>query len=130
MSHYVRVLSVASLLLFGACQSSEEDIANGDDPIRALSATVLSTRYTQAYWVQQSENRSEIWQRARETCQNTDLRANPNCALVQEIANFDDMVERSRNRTPTGPATIDAGWKRPGGPKHTLPAAGSDSSVH
>lgn len=130
MSPYARVLSVASLLLFGACQSSEEDIANGDDPIRALSATVPSTRYTQGYWVQQSENRSEMWQRARATCQNTDLGTKPNCALVQEIADFDDMVERSRNRAPSGAATIDAGWNRPGGPQHTLPAAGSDSSVH
>lgn len=129
MRPYARILSIASLLVIGACQPSEEDIANGDDPVRALSATVPSTRYAQAYWVQQSENRSEVWQRARATCQNADLGERPNCSLVQEIADFDDMVERSRNRVPSGPATIDAGWNRPGGAQHTLPAAAPDSSA-
>lgn len=129
MTRHARAFAIASILSLGACQPSDEDIANGDDPIQALSATVPSTRYTQAYWTQQSEARAEVWHRARAVCQEADLGAKPNCALVQEIARFDNMVERSRNRAPSGPETIDAGWNRPGDPRHTLPAAGPDSSI-
>lgn len=121
MSRY-SLPSSAVLLLMVACQPSQGDIANGDDQIQALGATVRSTRYTSSYWVQQSQNRSELWQRARTACQDENLGDRPNCAVVQEIAQFDAMAERSRTRAPSGAATLDPGWTRPGGPRHTLPA--------
>ena len=121
MNHYVRALIAVSFLSLGACQPSEEDIANGDEPIQALSATVLSTRYAQAYWRQQADGRSDVWQRAQAVCENADLGEKPNCALVQGIAQFDEMVERTRNRPPPPRETRDVQLGRPN-PRHTLPA--------
>ncbi len=129
MSRYRWVTRVVLLLPIGACQPSQEDIANGDNPIDALGATARSTRYTSSYWVQQSERRSELWQRAQTACRDADLGARPNCAVVQEVAQFDAMAERSRNRSPSGPATIEPGWNRPSRPGNTLPIP-PDSGRH
>ena len=120
MNHYRRALIAAPLLWLGACQPSEEDVANGDDPIRALSATVLSTRYAQAYWRQQADGRSQVWQRAQAVCDDADLGEKPNCAPVLGVAQFDAMVEQTRNRPPPPRETRDVQLGRPN-PQHTLP---------
>jgi hypothetical protein len=79
-------------MLVGACKSDRErqaDIANGDDPLQALTANVQSTRYGRAFWLSQSDSNTALWQRARTYCEQnavTPQGEKVNCGAVVAVA--------------------------------------------
>lgn len=87
-------------LLAGSCTA--EGVANGDDPIRALSASSSSTRYGELYWRQQLVEDSDVWQRAIAYCKPGDAYRDygkyPNCSLVGELHKGDQVLRHTRNR--------------------------------
>ena len=65
------VALVAAFYAIGACSSEADrqaELANGDDPLKALGATVESTRYTTAFWTQQADSYPLLFARARAFC--------------------------------------------------------------
>lgn len=68
------------------CKPSQEDVANGNDPIRSLSATVQSTRYGPPYWAEQRRVKSGSWQQAVAYCTPDRRREFPNCPTVSNLA--------------------------------------------
>ena len=68
-----------------SCSPSPEGLANGDDPIAALSSTVRSSRYGLNYWVEQRDAKTEVWSRALSYCEPPDHANYPNCETVREV---------------------------------------------
>lgn len=52
------VLAGAFLLLLAGCTEAPEDIANGDDPLKALTVGATSTRYDGPYWMPPAQRRA------------------------------------------------------------------------
>ena len=44
-------------------------IANGDDPLAALTVDVESTRYTTRYWATQADSNPALWSKAQAYCE-------------------------------------------------------------
>jgi hypothetical protein len=97
---YVR--AAVLVLLGGACASSADSVANGDDPVAALRSTAASTRYTDGYWLEQGRtDAGGRWTQATAYCGQAQARpgleaegARPNCRAVWS-ANFRLVNERS-----------------------------------
>lgn len=68
-----------------ACGPSAEDVANGDDPIAALASTAKSSRYGHNYWIEQRDQKSEIWARAIAYCEPDEHANFPNCETVRSV---------------------------------------------
>ena len=67
----------------------QADLANDSDPLAALAATVESTRYTTAYWSQQTDSNPTLFARARAYCDAQWATASGqkvNCAAVSAAA--------------------------------------------
>jgi len=78
-----RAALVGAALLAGAgCEPRPEDVANGDDPIRALTVPVRSTRYEGPYWAEQRRLNSPIWRAAVAYCTPARAPEAPNCQPV------------------------------------------------
>ncbi len=69
-----------------ACGPSQEELANGEDPIAALESTVHSSRYGSAYWREQLEADSAVWKEARAFCADAQRADYPNCKTVRSTA--------------------------------------------
>ena len=101
-------LVAVSAGVVGACQPKPEDVANGDDPIAALEASVRSTRYDGPYWQQQRLAGSDVWRRAVDACSPDRAAQRPNCepvlanARAQEGNDRADSVLREIGRTSGG----------------------------
>lgn len=53
----------------GACARSQQQVADGDDPLAALTSSVASTRYTDGYWREQARTDSAgRWAKALAYC--------------------------------------------------------------
>src|SRR5262245_4493811 len=76
--------SAALLVLSVACAPSPEQIANGEDPLRALEVSVASTKYNSAYWGEESHNATLLWTEALEKCSDAKWSTTPNCVVVRE----------------------------------------------
>ena len=103
---------VAPLLVgvfLAGCKPSQEDIANGDDPIRSLSATAQSTRYGPPYWAEQRRVKSASWQQAVAYCTPDRSRELPNCQTVSNLAES----ERGNTRADSVLRSIGESAKRP-----------------
>lgn len=98
------IFAAAAALLAG-CSPRPEDVANGDDPIKALSASVLSTRYQGPYWVQQRQAKSDVWQQAVAYCTPERVREYPNCQPVAAAA----AAERNAQRADSALRSIGSG---------------------
>ena len=63
-------LVIAAVRVTGCDSEADRQakLANGDDPIVALGSTVESTRYTAAFWTQQSDSNPSLFARARAFC--------------------------------------------------------------
>ena len=65
------VALVATVCAVGGCNSEADrqaELANGDDALKALGATVESTRYTTAFWTQQADSNPSLFAHARAYC--------------------------------------------------------------
>ncbi|MGH7576218.1 MAG: hypothetical protein ACREM1_13970 [Longimicrobiales bacterium] len=91
-----RVILLCCLVVTG-CAPSEEAIANGEDPLEALTVPHRSDRYTTTYWRSTSKDDSELWARAVDYCE--DKRADyPNCEAVRSVAIMERMTEPPEDR--------------------------------
>ncbi len=77
--------SAAVALLLSACGPSQEKLANGDDPIAALRATVESSRYGAKYWTEQMTTATELWTKAVAYCEPAEHADYPNCKTVRSV---------------------------------------------
>ena len=93
-AHKLATLVFASLAAIG-CGVSDADIANGEDPLRALTVPHRSERYTTTYWTQRSVRDTTQWRKAIEYCKERDEGDHPNCDAVRYV----EMIER-RSRLP------------------------------
>lgn len=62
---------VFAICAIAGCDSEADrqaEIANGEDPLQALGATVESTRYTTVFWTQQADSNPLLFARARAVC--------------------------------------------------------------
>ena len=86
-------LTVAAAAMLAACSRSSDkesgaadaDIANGNDPLRALTGSAQSTRYISTYWQTQAEQNRLVWNQAVRYCETQRSAvqgAKPNCAAV------------------------------------------------
>lgn len=82
-------VTAALLLAISACAPKPEDIANGDDPMKALAVSVRSTRYDRAYWSEQRRSQSAAWTQAVSYCEPRGTADFPNCEPVSENAAAD-----------------------------------------
>jgi hypothetical protein len=80
-----RVLSLLLVVTALACGPSQEELANGDDPIASLAATVRSNRYGEQFWKEQRDSRTEQWQRAIAYCEPGERANYPNCEVVNQV---------------------------------------------
>ena len=98
-----------TLILVGGCKPSQEDLANGNDPLESLRATVASTRYGPPYWAEQRRMRSAAWTQAVTFCPPDRSRELPNCQTVSNLVEAErgnahaDSVLRSIGASATRP---------------------------
>lgn len=67
----VTFAALTALVTITGCASETDgqvDLANGNDPLAALGATVESARYTTAYWIQKADSNPTLFARARAYC--------------------------------------------------------------
>jgi hypothetical protein len=79
-SFTLALLSIAAVAT--SCTPSPQDLANDDDPIKALQSTVPSTRYAEQYWFAQRRANSPIWKQAVAWCTPEHSAQSPNCERV------------------------------------------------
>lgn len=77
----------------GACHKAPDDVANGDDPLAALTVTAESRRYDEQYWrvhEQSSDSaQHQLYSQAVAYCSRKDVAidgAKPNCRPVRTVA--------------------------------------------
>jgi hypothetical protein len=83
---FIPITLVLGVVLLLGCRASEEDLANGDDPIAALGATVESSRYGEKYWQEQIQADSDVWREAVAYCADSERANYPNCEVVNRVA--------------------------------------------
>ncbi len=94
--------TLAVLFLTAAgCRENAADIANGDDPLRALTVPVRSERYPTTYWTQVSIRDTTLWAQAVAYCEER-IMDHPNCEAVRTV----DMLERMSRPPEESPRTF------------------------
>ena len=109
MTTHALMSTLAATLVLGGCAPKPEDVANGDDPIKALTVSVRSTRYEGPYWSEQRRMRSATWQQAVAYCTPDRVREHPNCEPV--VANA--AAERGNARADSALRAIGKAAKQP-----------------
>ncbi len=94
-----------TVALLAGCAPRPQDVADGDDPIKALASSAPSTRYQGPYWVEQRRTKSDVWQQAVAYCTPERVREYPNCQPVAASAE----AERSAQRADSALRSIGAG---------------------
>jgi hypothetical protein len=72
------------------CAPSDEEIANGNDPMAALTVPHKSERYTSSYWTQKSIRDKQLYAQAVGYCKDKNDGEHPNCDVVRYV----EMIER------------------------------------
>jgi hypothetical protein len=108
MSRIPQTITFARLALltvvFGAlavgCAPSAEDVAEGDDPLAALTVGVASARYDGRYWLLKRDEGRPLFDEAVAYCRGEQdaerLAERPNCGPVIAAARFAESRERPR----------------------------------
>jgi hypothetical protein len=82
MRHLLTFLVAGAL---AGCAPRPEAIADGSDPLAALSVTVPTHRFDTAFWARQEHRQTALWRDARAFCLGRDRAVFPNCAHVQRV---------------------------------------------
>lgn len=90
-------LALLSILLVG-CTESDADIANGDDPLRALTVAQRSERYETSFWTQASVRDAELWGQATAYCEGKSDGDYPNCVAVRHVQMMDQISRPPEDR--------------------------------
>ena len=80
-----------------ACEPREQAIANGEDPLQALTVGAISERYDDAFWGQQRHDHPDLWTRAKAYCDGKDVGQHPNCRPVLGLMGLERTLERPRS---------------------------------
>ena len=99
------------LLIQSGCSEAPEDVANGDDPLRALAVGTKSTRYDGPYWMRQRDMSPNLYQDALSYCSGHQPGEKPNCAPVVATERFFESKSRigkKKGRSYTGILSKDA----------------------
>lgn len=88
---------VLALSLVG-CAETEEEIANGDDPLSALSVGHLSDRYNSSYWTRTMSEDPELWTQAVAYCEENNDANHPNCDAVRGAQMMERMSRPPEDR--------------------------------
>jgi hypothetical protein len=70
-----------------SCSPSPEAVADGDDPLRALTAPAQSARYDGPFWTREAHRNTRTWQAAKAVCQGH--RELPNCHAVELVLRWE-----------------------------------------
>jgi hypothetical protein len=92
---------IVCLALLG-CRETDADIADGDDPLRALTVPHRSERYTTTYWTQKSASDAGLWAQAVDYCADKTTGDYPNCDAVRHV----DMLEKRSHLPADRPDTF------------------------
>jgi hypothetical protein len=94
----------AILVLFAivGCAPSEADIAEGDDPLAALTVPHRSERYSTTFWTRASVDDADLFARALAYCEEHDDADHPNCDPVRQV----DRLERASRLPEDRPDTF------------------------
>ena len=95
----IRTCVLIAILLL-ACGPSQEEIANGDDPIAALASTVRSSRYGNNYWTEQRDGGTSVWNEATSYCAPAERANHPNCETVRAVAATDSKMVKDPRTQP------------------------------
>lgn len=76
-------ISVSGAL--AGCGPRPEAVADGADPLAALSVTVPTHRWDTTFWARQEHRKTALWHDARAFCLGRDRAVFPNCAHVQRV---------------------------------------------
>lgn len=91
--------SFALACLLGAgCVDTQREIANGDDPLRALTVAHRSDRYGSTYWAQKSGADPALWAQAVEYCERRASGDHPNCDAVRQVQAVQEMSRMDEDR--------------------------------
>lgn len=94
------LLTATLMALATGCAPSAEDVAEGDDPLDALTVGVTSERYDGRYWLLKRDEDRVLFDEAVAYCrgeQETErLAEHPNCGPVIAGARFAESRERPR----------------------------------
>ena len=96
LSHGLASLAFGLFLasVAAGCQPTEADIADGDDPLEALTVAALSTRYDGPYWLHQRSALPDVFGQALTYCKAQSLTERPNCQAVMAASRFAESLER------------------------------------
>lgn len=87
-------------VLITGCAPSAEDVAEGDDPLAALTAGVASERYDSRYWLLKRDEDRTLFDEAVAYCRGEQdaerLAERPSCGPVIAAARFAESRERPR----------------------------------
>jgi hypothetical protein len=68
---------------FAACTPSPQQVADGHDPLRALTSAAESRLYDLAYWARVERDGGPLWRKAVAFCGSHSENLYPNCANVR-----------------------------------------------
>lgn len=74
------------LLVVAACRASDIDVANGADPLEALTVAAPTAKYQHEFWLAQAERRTVLWDSAYAYCAaywRHEDGSRPNCGHVK-----------------------------------------------
>ena len=81
-----QTLSLLLVVVVIACaEPSPREVADGSDPIAALSVPVRSARYDGAFWMREAEDGSDLWREAVDVCRVPVTDDRPNCQTVAVV---------------------------------------------
>lgn len=86
-----------SLSLVG-CGETDQEIANGDDPLKALEVPLRSDRYVSTYWTRKKIDDPELWAQAAAYCEDKNDGEHPNCDAVRYVQMIDRMSRPPEDR--------------------------------
>jgi hypothetical protein len=96
------VAIMLALLVVPGCTPSDADIAEGDDPMLALTVPHRSERYGTTYWTRASVDDADLFARALAYCEEQNDADHPNCDPVRQV----DRLERASRLPEDRPDTF------------------------
>lgn len=102
--HRIRLLvpsagaAVLGVVLYAACGKSNAEVANGADPLKALTVPHPSDKYGSQYWTQKSVAEPGLWTEAVSFCEGRTGNEYPNCAVVHQVRLIEQMSRMPKDR--------------------------------
>lgn len=93
------------LLLVG-CSNIDDRIANGDDPLAALQARTVTTRYTSEFWKRVRQKDRLLFEKAALLCEHN-IEKYPNCSFVAPALIIDNHEKHQNQKKEDQGFTVD-----------------------